>query len=105
MKYVSIVVSNPQEKSDLAKKIEGYMTRAEFIKSTSTKKKPPPPPLPQPPLLRSANDPLAHMILDEVLDNSPGVHWNDIAGLDRAKQVLKVRKHDTYEYQFDTIYT
>ncbi|CEG47722.1 spastin and fidgetin-like protein [Plasmopara halstedii] len=32
---------------------------------------------------------LAHTILDDVLDHSPGVHWMDIAGLEVAKQILQ----------------
>lgn len=32
----------------------------------------------------------AHTILDEVLDQSPGVTWGDIAGLEVAKQILQV---------------
>lgn len=32
----------------------------------------------------------AHMILDEVLDRSPKVSWDEIAGLDVAKQILQV---------------
>lgn len=31
----------------------------------------------------------AHTILDEVLDRSPKVHWDDIAGLQVAKQILQ----------------
>uniref|UniRef100_K3W6T0 microtubule-severing ATPase n=1 Tax=Globisporangium ultimum (strain ATCC 200006 / CBS 805.95 / DAOM BR144) TaxID=431595 RepID=K3W6T0_GLOUD len=31
----------------------------------------------------------AHTILDEVLDRSPKVHWDDIAGLHIAKQILQ----------------
>lgn len=36
----------------------------------------------------------AHTILDEVLDQSPGVTWNDIAGLEVAKQILQVPRSD-----------
>lgn len=32
----------------------------------------------------------AHTILDEVLDRSPQVKWDDIAGLHVAKQILQV---------------
>ncbi|KAF1335533.1 Spastin and fidgetin-like protein, partial [Globisporangium splendens] len=33
----------------------------------------------------------AHTILDEVLDRSPKVHWDDIAGLHVAKQILQIK--------------
>ncbi|GLD91519.1 hypothetical protein PINS_up000052 [Pythium insidiosum] len=32
---------------------------------------------------------LAHTILDEIVERSPGVKWTDIAGLDVAKQILQ----------------
>ena len=35
------------------------------------------------------------MILDEVLDQSPGVQWDDIEGLAVAKQILQVRDYVT----------
>ncbi|KDO20863.1 hypothetical protein SPRG_14094 [Saprolegnia parasitica CBS 223.65] len=64
------------------KKIEGYITRAEQVKALAV-----PPPTTS--SLVAQNDPYAHMILDEVLDKSPGVHWDDIAGLSFAKQTLQ----------------
>ncbi|KAG9415517.1 hypothetical protein AC1031_008962 [Aphanomyces cochlioides] len=90
---------------DLRKEIERYMSRAEYIKSlskgaetnhakveisatvptaqatTSNERKTS--------ALIARNDPICHLILDEVLDKSPGVTWDDIAGLDEAKQMLQ----------------
>jgi SpoVK/Ycf46/Vps4 family AAA+-type ATPase len=76
--------------------INQYMTRAEYLKvmtktrtgtnevqqgDTATSK--------QPSNFIKHNDKFAHMILDEVLDRSPGVKWDDIAGLNTAKQILQ----------------
>ncbi|OQS07196.1 spastin and Fidgetin [Thraustotheca clavata] len=80
-------INDPTQLKELKMKIDGYMTRAEQIKSLhvasfkeQTKK-------PSPIVMK--NDPLAHMILDEVLDQSPGVHWSNIAGLELAKEILQ----------------
>lgn len=51
-----------------------------------------PPPVPGPRQVGAkskAKDDLRSMIQAEILDSSPGVGWDDIAGLDKAKQLLR----------------
>lgn len=94
---------NEAEKNGKLKQVAQYMERAEYVKSNFiTKREPvklsrrPIPALknvkPRPSQAKPAKekDKYALMILDEVVDKSPGVKWSDIAGLDTAKQVLQV---------------
>ncbi|KAH9149094.1 hypothetical protein AeRB84_007724 [Aphanomyces euteiches] len=90
---------------DLRKEIERYMSRAEYIKSLSKEPKTTNAKVEisatfptaqatksnerKTSALIARNDPICHLILDEVLDKSPGVTWDDIAGLDEAKQMLQ----------------
>ena len=39
--------------------------------------------------LKNIDNKLKNIILDEVVENAPGVAWSDIAGLDNAKQILQ----------------
>lgn len=85
----------------LRRKIHEYMTRAEYLKEQLRQRAPTPPPSTT--QSRSTQKSLshsrfiaqhaqhAHAILDEVLDRSPQVKWDDIAGLRVAKQILQVR--------------
>eukprot|EP01105_Mastigella_eilhardi_P001038 TRINITY_DN1131_c0_g1_i12.p1 TRINITY_DN1131_c0_g1~~TRINITY_DN1131_c0_g1_i12.p1 ORF type:complete len:223 (+),score=59.47 TRINITY_DN1131_c0_g1_i12:311-979(+) len=41
------------------------------------------------PRLRNLDPKLLERILNEILDNTPSVHWNDIAGLDFAKSSVQ----------------
>lgn len=86
------------ERVQLRQKIHEYMTRAEYLKAQQQQQQ-------QMPQSRDSNGPPAsrsrfiaqhtqhaHAILDEVLDRSPQVKWDDIAGLRVAKQILQVRR-------------
>ena len=66
----------------LKSKINTYMTRAEDLNALISN-------TPKQPRVAKESDKYCHMILDEVLDSSPCIKWEDIAGLSRAKQVLQ----------------
>ncbi|TMW60495.1 hypothetical protein Poli38472_000537 [Pythium oligandrum] len=95
--------TDDEARKHLRLKIHEYMTRAEFLKDhrhpnrpgtlTSTTPqahanttKPPPPAMSG---FIKSHPQLAHTILDEVLDRSPGVQWDDVVGLSVAKQILQ----------------
>ncbi|XP_078161953.1 AAA-type ATPase family protein isoform X2 [Carex rostrata] len=48
----------------------------------------PSPPIRTVPKSSSGEDPLIEMINTTIVDRSPGVNWDDVAGLDKAKQAL-----------------
>ncbi|TYZ64914.1 hypothetical protein PybrP1_001137 [[Pythium] brassicae (nom. inval.)] len=85
------------ERVQMRRKIHEYMTRAEYLKEQLRRRTPTPPgAAPSRSTQGTSHSRFiaqhaqhAHAILDEVLDRSPQVKWDDIAGLRVAKQILQ----------------